>query len=145
MTARVSIQTNDFDVSTELAALRVAAGQSPVANAAERRALFDRACRLRRQLAFANPLLDFPSLLFLKRHRSVIDHCCDQFYGITQRPGGGLFELVNPFGPQPSVRDVLEQATVANGRLQGQALSGGPQRTWNLTYDGVGNLGGEDK
>lgn len=130
-------------ITTELAGLRVAAGQSPVANAAERRALFDRACRLRRQLAFSNPLLDFPSLLFLKRHRSVYNHCCDQFYGITQRPGGGLFELVNPFGPDPSVRDVLEHATVANGRLQGQALSGGPQRSWNLTYDGVGNLGGE--
>jgi hypothetical protein len=130
-------------VASELSILRASADQTAIESPPERRALFDRACRLRRQIALANPLLDFSSLLFLKRHRSIFTHCCDQFYGIPQRPGGGLFELVDPFGTQPAVRDVLANATVSNGRLQGQALSGGPQRAWNLAFDGMGNLSGE--
>jgi hypothetical protein len=129
--------------TVELTGLRAAAEQTAVASLPERRALFDRVCHLRRHIAFANPLLDFESLLVLKRHRSVLDHCCDQYYGITQRPGGGLFELTDPFGSQPAVRDLLADAVVANGRLQGQPLDGGPKRPWNLTYDGVGQLGGE--
>ena len=129
--------------ATQLASLRATAEQTAVTNAPERRALFDRACHLRRQIAFANPLLDFPSLLFLKRHRAIYNHCCDQFYGITQRPGGGLFELTDPFGARPAVRDLLANAVVGNGRLQGQPLTGGPRRSWKLAYDGEGNLSGE--
>jgi hypothetical protein len=108
-----------------------------------RRALFDQVCHVRRKIAFSNPLLRFESLLFLKRHRSIYDHCCDQFYGMTQRPGGGLFVLSDPFGPRPVVRDLLEQAAVENGRLKGQSLSGGPKRDWRLSFDGLGNLDGE--
>ena len=130
-------------LSSALNDLRVAADQTAVTNAPARRVLFDKACRLRREIAFANPLLDFDSLLFLKRHRSVFDHCCDQFYGITQRPGGGLFVLSHPFGKQPVARDLLAHAVVSNGRLKGQPLNGGPRRKWNLSFDGVGNLSGE--
>ena len=134
------------DLSTaasELASIRSSADQNAVTKLPERRALFDRTCQLRRRIAFANPLLDFHSILFLKRHRSVFNHCCDQFYGITQRPGGGLFELQEPFSGKPALRDVLENSVVANGRLSGQALSGGPKRAWDLHYDGQGNLSGE--
>jgi hypothetical protein len=127
----------------ELATLRATAGRTAVDQAPGRRGLFDQACRLRRRIAFANPLLDFDSLLFLKRHRSIYNHCCDQFYGITQRPGGGLFVLSDPFGAHPVVRDLLENSTVANARLKGRALTGGPKRAWNLAYDGEGNLKGE--
>jgi hypothetical protein len=126
-----------------LSDLRALSVGTEVANTRERRALFDRVCRLRRQIAFANPLLKFDSLLFLKRHRSIYDHCCDQFYGITQRPGGGLFVLSDPFGTRPAIRDVLERAVVANGRLKDGSLTGGPKRNWRLSYDGVGNLGGD--
>ncbi|MCX7006734.1 MAG: hypothetical protein NTY53_05715, partial [Kiritimatiellaeota bacterium] len=51
-------------------------------DALARRTLFDQACQLRRQIAFANPLLDFDQLLFVKRHRGIYNHMCDQFYGI---------------------------------------------------------------
>ena len=126
-----------------LASLRTTAAQTALSDAPARRALFDRVCRLRRQITFANPLLDFDSLLFLKRHRSIFDHCCDQFYGITQRPGGGLFVLSDPFGARPVVRDLLENAVVSEGRLKGQSLTGGPKHRWNLSFDGVGNLSGD--
>lgn len=134
------------DLSTsaaELASLRTAADQMTVSDKVARRALFDRACRLQRQIAFANPLLNFDSLLFLKRHRSIYNHMCDQFYGITQRPGGGLFVLQNPFGATPAIRDLLDGVVVTSGRLQGKALSGGPKRQWKLSFDGMGNLSGD--
>ena len=55
-----------------LADLRATADQIAVTNAPARRELFDKTCRLRRQIAFANPLLNFDSLLFLTRHRGVL-------------------------------------------------------------------------
>lgn len=130
-------------LAAEFAALKSKAETTTVEDTAARRALFDQACEVRRKIAFSNPLLRFESLLFLKRHRSIYDHCCDQFYGMTQRPGGGLFVLSDPFGPKPSVRDLLEGSTVENGRLKGQSLSGGPKRDWRLSFDGLGNLDGE--
>jgi hypothetical protein len=124
-----------------LAALKAEAGRTDPADAPARRALFDRALHLRRRIALANPLLDFRELLFLKRHLSTYNHMCDQYYGITQRPGGGLFILSDPFGPSPSVRDVLAGAAVANGRLQGRRLAcgtadGGSFLSPDLSFDG---------
>jgi hypothetical protein len=130
-------------LAAELATLCADAEATPVTETRSRRGLFDRACQLRRRIAFSNPLLNFESLLFLKRHRSIFDHCCDQYYGITQRPGGGLFILSDPFGARPVVRDLLEDSVVANGRLKGQKLDGGPNRSWQLAFDGMGNLSGE--
>jgi hypothetical protein len=131
------------NAASSLESLTAAASEVAIKNTAERRTLFNRACHLRRQIAFANPLVAFDELLFIKRHRSIYNHCCDQYYGITQRPGGGLFVLADPFGPHPAVRDLLAHATPANGRLQGQPLTGGPKRNWNISYDGEGNLQGE--
>ena len=42
---------------------------------------------------------------------------CDQYYGLAQRPGGGLFILSDPFGAKPAIRNLLEKSTVAAGRL----------------------------
>ncbi len=95
-------------------------------------ALFVKTCQLRRRIAFANPLLDFQELLFVKRHRAIYTHMCDQYYGIAARPGGGLCVLSDPWGPNPRVRDVLADAVAGNGRLKGQKLSGGPDRWWNI-------------
>ena len=111
-----------------LANLRAESGRTPVENRAARRSLFDKVCRLRRQIALSNPLLNFTDLLFAKRQRSCFNHMCDQYYGITQRPGGGLFVLCDAFGPRARLRDVLAESAVQNGRLKGQTLSGGPRR-----------------
>lgn len=47
------------------------------------------ASKLRRKIAFANPLLrNFDEILFIKRHGSLYSHMVDQFYGMTAQPGG---------------------------------------------------------
>lgn len=125
-------------------ALQAKSVQIPVTNAPARRALFTEACQLRRQIAFANPLLNFDQLLFLKRHRAIFNHMCDQFYGICALPGGGVFVLKDPFSANPQVRDLLANSVVENGRLKGQKLLGGSAKPPKLTYDGVGHLRGED-
>jgi hypothetical protein len=128
----------------ELAALQAANSAIEVTCGEARFALFAEACRLRRQIAFQNSLLSFRELLFIKRHRSLYSHMCDQYYGMAATPGGGLFVLSDPCGPNPQTRDVLAQAVVENGRLQGQKLSGGPSTPPPLSYDGGGNVHGPE-
>ncbi|MBM4093066.1 MAG: hypothetical protein FJ276_27200, partial [Planctomycetes bacterium] len=131
-------------LARSLAALRTAAAAIPLENSEARRALHADACRLRREIAFHNPLLDFDQILFIKRHRALFNHMCDQYYGMAATPGGGLFVLSQPFGSEPRVRDVLESATVQHGRLQGQRLSGGPNVPPAVSFDGEGNRRGEE-
>ena len=128
---------------TQLNQLRAESNRIAVNDADARVVFFARACRLRRQIAFRNPLLDFDQILFIKRHRALMDHMCDQYYGMAQRPGGGLYVLSAAFGT-PEVRDVLADSVVSNGRLNGKKLWGGPQRSWNISFDGEGNQSGED-
>ncbi len=115
-----------------------------IKDSAARYTLFTDACRLRRQIAFANPLLNFDKLLFAKHHRSLYNHLCDQYYGITARPGGGIFVLANPFSDAPTEQDVLADSVVQNGRLKGQKISGPAVCPPDLSYNGVGNLKGSE-
>ena len=128
---------------SELARLQTEAGQLAVTEAEARLGLYERACQLRRRIALANPLLNFNQVLFVKHHRALFDHMCDQYYGMAARPGGGLCVLSDPFGPSPTVRDVLAESEVRNGRLQGQKLPGGLNRAWRISFDGMGNQNGE--
>jgi len=70
-------------MAAELAALQAAAERTGVNDLGGRRALFDQVCRLRRRIAFSNPLLDFGELLILKRHLAIYRHMCDQYYGMA--------------------------------------------------------------
>lgn len=124
--------------------LRQAAALTPVTDVAARRALHHEIASLRRQIAFANPLLDFKDLVFIKRHRTFYQHMCDQFYGLCQNPGGGLYVLENAFAPQPVVRDVLAHSECQTGRLKGQRLSGGGVQKADLRYDGQKAISGDD-
>jgi len=143
----------------QLAKLQKAIADTPVGDAQARQGLFAEVCKLRRQIAFANPLLNFDQILFIKRHRAAYDHMCDQFYGMANVPGGGLYVLSNPFGtaggmgilpmsagqrPVPQVRDVLASSVVKDGRLKGQRLFGGPSRPPRVSFDGEGNVSGDD-
>ena len=130
-------------LAKELAELQAANPQIDLKNAEARYALFADASRVRRQIAFANPLVAFDKILFIKRHRAIYNHMCDQYYGMAQRPGGGLYVLNGAFGPSPKVEDVLANSTVQNGRLKGQKLWGGPDRSWNISFDGEGNQRGD--
>ena len=86
------------DAEEHLAALEKAAATIDPTHAEARYLLYADACRLRRQIAFRNPLLDFNQLLFTKHHRAIYPHMCDQYYGIAAMPGGGLYVLSDPFG-----------------------------------------------
>lgn len=109
---------------------------------AKRFDLFAKAYKIRRAIAFKNPLLeDFDSLLFIKRHycpepERQGNHMCDQFFGFHARPGGGLFVLKRPFSDKPELVDLLKDSVVQNGRLKGVKLDS----TWGflapcLSYD----------
>jgi len=139
-TARTSLAAREKD----LAELAAANRRIAPADRDARYHLFVAACKLRRQIALANPLVRFDKLLFIKRHRSLYDHMCDQFYGMAARPGGGLYVLSDPFGPKPQLRDVLADSVVPSGRLKGQRLSGGPVQPVSQSFDGMGNLHGEE-
>ncbi len=123
--------------SRELKDLQAASARLAVGESAARRELFDKACKLRRRIAFSNPLLNFNKLLFIKKHdASGPFHMCDQFYGCNARPGGGLFVLSDPFGAEPRASDLLESSVVENGRLKGQKLTGGSFLSPELSFDG---------
>ena len=46
-----------------------------------------------REMVFANPLLDFDRIAFVKRAPTMFPHLSDQCYGWWARPGGGLYIL----------------------------------------------------
>jgi hypothetical protein len=93
--------------------------------------------RLKREIAFTNPLLDYDKILFIKRHDAAgVFHMCDQFYGCNARPGGGLYVLVEPFSANPKLVNLLEQSVVENGRLAGTRLNGGSFLSPELSFDG---------
>lgn len=79
-----------------------AATVSPLA----RRDLYYRVMDVGRRLALTNPLLDFDSLVFVKRRPGALAHMCDQFFGSLARPGGSLCVLENLRG-KPVVRDII--------------------------------------
>jgi len=128
----------------QLAELQAASDKIDPKCADARYALFAQACRIRRRVAFANPLLTFDKLLFIKHHRSLYNHMCDQYYGITAHPGGGLYVLQDPFGPKPTVQDVLAKSVVEKGRLKGEKLLGGPPNQPRASYNGGGGRSGPE-
>ena len=122
---RTSAAARLAGLEKQLDELQAAGGKIDPEHGEARFVLFRAACEVRRQIALANPLLDFEQLLFVKRHRSSYSHMCDQYYGMTARPGGGLYVLSGPLGRGQRLRDVLAESVVENGRLQGRRLSGG--------------------
>jgi len=140
---QLSETTELAGLKPELSALVAEAANTPVDNVKARRALFDRTLALRRRISFANPLLDFDRILFIKRHRSVYGHMCDQYYAVTAVPGGGLYVLADAFG-EPQVRDVLADAVVTAGRLKGERLGGAPTDSPRPRYDGQGHCQAAD-
>jgi len=129
-------------LAKELTALQAEAVATDVQDKEARLALHKKACLLRRRIAFSNPLLSFDRILFVKHHRAIYNHMCDQYYGITARPGGGVYILHDPFGAEPKVQDVLADSVVERGRLKGKKLTGGPPRGSNASYNGGGRRSG---
>jgi len=125
----------DFDA--KLKALRQRANSSGATSGSGKdRALFNDICRLRRAISFANPLLDFDKIVFLKHHFPASHHSCKQYYGGAAFPGGGVYRLSKPFSEQPELKNLLADAKVKNGRLGGQKLDEtGSFTSLALSYD----------
>jgi len=132
----ISSTPNLAAMTAELKRLHDICDRVEVIEAERRFELFEQVCKLRRRIAFSNPLLDFDKILFIKRHRATFNHMCDQYYGINVLPGGGIYVLSDPFGENPQVGDVLKDSVVQRGRLKGQTLSDGSFLSPDLSYDG---------
>jgi hypothetical protein len=70
----------------------------------DREADYKRAHWAIRDLALANPLLDFDDLLFVKRAPATLPHISDQYYGWWSRPGGGIYILEDFKSSVPRLR-----------------------------------------
>jgi hypothetical protein len=97
----------------------------PAAAPAERRQQYLDARWIVRRLVFANPLLNFDQLLFVKRftQETYPDVCLNHMPWVS-RPGGDLCVLRNPFSPdgsQQSVRHILNGA-LGPGHVHGMDL-----------------------
>jgi hypothetical protein len=137
--------------SERLAVLRAAAAQAPAMTREEtnnpaRQRLYLYACVLRREIALANPLLDFEDLLFVVRgviHGPMEEntdwfgqHQSTQFYAFNSVAGGGLYVLKGFKGETPAMVDLLKDAVVENGRHKGEKLDYGAFMSPDLSYDG---------
>ena len=143
LAARIHCEANSARIQAlegelgELAERLAALERAGDATEDARRQLYLDVRRVKRAIAFANPLLDFDRLLFIKRHDAAgVFHMCDQFYGCNARPGGGLFVLHEPFGDEPKPVNLLENATVEKGRMARQKLHGGAFLSPDLSFDG---------
>ena len=108
---------------------------STISNKSIRQELFNSLILLRKKIAFQNPLLNFKSIVFLTHHKARFNHMCDQYFGFHANPGGGIYVLENAFGENPTIRNVLENSFVENGRLSNQQLKGGSFISLELDYD----------
>lgn len=130
-----------------LAALETQSTACAVSDLKARFAIFEQVGRLRRQITFANPLVQGMDRMVLIKREAFPDaeqlgnHMCDQFFGFhatnngTTR-GDGLFVLDKPFSDHPVIHNVIENATVENGRFQGKKLDFGGFLSPSLSYDG---------
>ncbi|MGO8752032.1 MAG: discoidin domain-containing protein [Thermoguttaceae bacterium] len=89
-----------------------------------RRDLYMQARWAVRRMVLANPLLNFDSVLFVKRAPGILPHMSDQYYGWWSRPGGGIFVLEHFKSAAPRVR------CLTAGMPEGSFLNP------DLSYDG---------
>ncbi|MBL9138109.1 MAG: discoidin domain-containing protein [Verrucomicrobiales bacterium] len=75
-----------------------------------------------RKLALRNPLLDFETLLFVKRLPSSFSHMSDQYYGWWSKPGGGIYLLRGFTGDHPR-EECLTTSFTAPGSFLRPTLS----------------------
>ena len=119
-----------------LAPLAARAKAVPIDKAAARYALYERLCDIRRKIAFRNPLLNFDKIIFLGRRMPATRHMNPQYCGFVGVPGGGVFVLDKAFSDTPVLRNVLDKATIARGRLKGKTLADGAIAGLELDWDG---------
>ncbi len=103
-----------------------------------RKDLFIQASELSREIALANPLMDFDTIVFIGylHPTSGERHMVDQFLGWNAKVGGGLYMVRGLKSGTPVLIDVLKNSRVANGRFAGSNLSNGAFLSPDLHFDG---------
>lgn len=103
--------------------------------------LFMEAAALRREVAFANPAVDFDEVLF--RRYSYRDNCyrCGHIQAATGAEfdaAGGIYVLSGIQSGEYRVRNLLENSVIENGRWEGRRILDldGAFGTMDLDYDG---------
>ncbi len=117
---------------TQLGELAVSA--KATSGAEQRKALFMRACRLRREIAMANPLLGFDAIVCMLEQPGdarIIEQARASWGGHSR--GGGPIVIRN-IKTQPEIEKILEGVKVTSGPFEGNELTG-LFSGLELTYD----------
>jgi hypothetical protein len=111
------------------------AGLAKTAGAQAQKDAFMEASLLRREIAFANPLLNFDSLIFV-RWTSRYQHI-QEAYGNTLLSQGGLFMLSGLQTGAIVTKNLLTNVTFATGQFAGRKILDfkGAVRSFDLSYD----------
>ena len=119
------------------------AQQIPIDDKVGRERLCHQVLAVRRQIARANPLLNFDRLLFIGRyplpgHYSVGHNICDQYFGFHAIAGGELYVLENAFDveKEPQRRNLLADSVCENGPFADKPLPRGAFLSPDLSFDG---------
>ncbi len=127
-------------LAAQLESLAGKAASTDVADGDARYLVFAKTMRLRRRIAFANPLVrSIRRLLFIGREVEPPNeyewgpHVCDQFFGFHARikgisRGNGIYVVDEPFaeGKRPVARSILFRQKVEKGALKGRFLVNRP-------------------
>ena len=110
------------EFEAELGGLRTA--QKSASKGGARRALFHRACALRRRIAFANPLLDFETIVCMLEQPGE-DRIIEQARAVWRGHsiGGGPL-VIRDFKSRPESVKPLEGIPVSRGPWRGRELAG---------------------
>lgn len=118
------VDTTRFDRELDKMETRLADKAAPLKGEA-RRELYFAARRIVRQLAFANPLVQFDRLLFVKRftQQTYPDVCLNHMPWVS-RPGGDLCVLEQPFSGDDATRPVrnILAGQLGPGHIHGMDL-----------------------
>ena len=113
-----SLRRLEAAVDPEVGTLKHVAGRlgqlADDAPEATRRALYFEARRAVRRMALSNPLLDFDTILFVKRSPGMFPHMSDQYYGWWSRGGGGIYLLKGFKGDEPRIECLTDDWPVGN-------------------------------
>lgn len=123
--------TNQFN------ALKSEAAGVNVSNTTSRKDIYDRACKLRRQIAFANPLLNFDSLIFISAHGGLEGFWQNVGFSFSNPGAGNGLHIISNWKNQTAtcqkvLKSMYPDPTETTGR---QYYFGGFHANIDLSYD----------
>ncbi|NLG13214.1 MAG: hypothetical protein GX561_03275 [Lentisphaerae bacterium] len=96
------------ELARQLEALKQEAKETPDNTEGDWNKLLRKIAKLRRQIIFEHPALDFQDLLVNKQPPTTFNHQCDQYLGRFSRPGPGLVILKNWKSDKPQEIELLK-------------------------------------